>query len=391
MKKSTVHSSFSFDQLGKLKLDKSEPISQRDIANLKAIGFDFDQDYIEGRQAAYIHANRNAAGFDAKNFMSSGFDSELAPSVTTASIGNPVQFYQAWMPGMVNIMKAPRKIDDLLGVQTIGDWADESVVQAVLERSGNAGAYSDGNNENLADWNVNFETRSVFRGEIGVQVGRLEQERAAKIRVSDGDEKRFAAIQALEIQRNDIGFYGYNDGANATYGMFNDPGLAAYGTPVADGGNTEWALISYLGIVNQLIQFFAQLQNQSNGLVDPKSQPTVLAIPVSQDQYLSKTSTNGAQGYSVRQWLRDNYPMCRVVTAPEFDGADGGANVAFLYADTVGNSGSDDQRTWAHMCPARLKTLGVQQLTKGYREDFSNATAGVMLKRPYANTAWSGI
>jgi hypothetical protein len=31
------------------------------------------------------------------------------------------------------------------------------------------------------------------------------------------------------------------------------------------------------------------------------------------------------------------------------------------------------------------------QLTKGYEEDYSNATAGIMCKRPWAVTRWSGI
>ena len=38
----------------------------------------------------------------------------------------------------------------------------------------------------------------------------------------------------------------------------------------------------------------------------------------------------------------------------------------------------------------KFRVLGVQQLAKGYEEDYTNATAGVLLKRPWAVTRWYG-
>jgi hypothetical protein len=40
--------------------------------------------------------------------------------------------------------------------------------------------------------------------------------------------------------------------------------------------------------------------------------------------------------------------------------------------------------------PAKFKVLGVEQKAKGYMEDYSNATAGAMLKRPYAMVRYYG-
>ena len=40
----------------------------------------------------------------------------LQPTVTTASIGTPVQFLQNWLPGFVFVVTAARKIDDIIGL-----------------------------------------------------------------------------------------------------------------------------------------------------------------------------------------------------------------------------------------------------------------------------------
>ena len=41
--------------------------------------------------------------------------------------------------------------------------------------------------------------------------------------------------------------------------------------------------------------------------------------------------------------------------------------------------------------PAKFRVVGVAKDTKGYEEDYSNATAGVMCKRPYAVVRYTGI
>jgi hypothetical protein len=52
---------------------------------------------------------------------------------------------------------------------------------------------------------------------------------------------------------------------------------------------------------------------------------------------------------------------------------------------------TDGGKTWIQAVPTKFMVTGVQQLAKAYEEDFTNATAGAMLKRPYAVTRWSGI
>ena len=115
---------------------------------------------------------------------------------------------------------------------------------------------------------------------------------------------------------------------------------------------------------------------------------TTLAISTEDVDYLTTVSDFGI---SVTDWLKQAYPKCRIISAPELNNANGGADVFYLYAETVMDSGSDDNRTWIQVVPNKFQTLGVDQRAKSYAEAYSNATAGLMLKRPYAVVRRSGI
>jgi hypothetical protein len=309
--------------------------------------------------------------------------------VTQASITTPIQFLQNWLPGFVRVITAARKIDELVGITTTGSWEDEEVVQGVLEPIGNAVPYGDYTNVPLSSWNVNFERRTVVRFEKGIRVGSLEEARAARIRVSTSGEKRSAAALALEIQRNLVGFYGYNSGANRTYGFLNDPNLPAYvSVPAGASTFTTWNRKTFLEINADIRTALAGLQLQSQDTISPEDREITLALPTSKYQYLTVTSDFGV---SVRQWLSQTYPKLRVISAPQLVAANGGADVFYVYAESVDDGASDDSRTWVQVVPAKFQTLGVEKQSKAYIEDYSNATAGVFLKRPYAVYRATGI
>lgn len=316
-------------------------------------------------------------------------DDQQGLSVTAASMTTPVQFLQNWLPGFVHAIFAARKADELMGVTTSGSWEDEEIVQGVLEPVGNAVPYGDYTNVPLASWNTNFVRRTIYRGEKGLKVGYLEEARAARIRVDSYGEKRAAAAQALEIQRNLIGFNGFNSGNNLTYGFLNDPGLPAYVTVAAGASSsTLWSSKTFLEITADIRSAAASLQNQSQDNINPEDTDTTLAVATAVYQYLSVTSDFGI---SVRDWISKTYPRMRVVSAPQLNSANGGANVFYLYAERVEDGGSDGGRVWEHVVPARFQALGVEKQAKGSIEDYVNATAGAMCKRPYAVVRRSGV
>jgi hypothetical protein len=346
---------------------------------LERIGIGFDPNYLR----------RSTDRFAA---MDAAMDANWAAApvqVTTPSIVTPIQFLQNWLPGFVKVITAARKIDEFLGIDTVGNWRDEWIIQGVLEPEGNVAVYEDSTNIPLADWNVNWEQRTIVRMEMGIVVGRLEQARASAAMVNSDAEKRAAAMLQLEIWRNLIGFYGFNGGANNTYGFLNDPSLPAYVTlPNGAAGSSTWSSKTYLEITQDIIAAMNAIQTQSQDNIDPEKVDTTLALPMSVYQQLAKTTDY--PGVSVRKWLKDTYPKCRVVSAPQLDTANGSDNVFYLWADEVEDGGTDDKRSIIQVVPVKFMALGVEQRAKSYIEDFTNATAGVMVKRPYAIYRASG-
>lgn len=344
-----------------------------DYAALSALGIDFD--------ARDMRSMIAAVGLDAN---------VLQPTINTGTISTPAQFLQNWLPGLVRTITRARVIDELIGMTVGGSWEDEEVVQQILEPTGNPQPYGDANNIPLASWNPSYERRTVVRFELGLQVGRLEEARTSRIpNINTAAEKRNSVALALEILRNRVGFYGYISGDGRTFGLLNDPQLPAYVTVANPGSGTSWAVKTFLQINADIRTAAAGLQSQSGGTIDPMRDATVLAIPLNRAQYLSVTSDFGI---SVREWIRQTYPNMRIVVVPEFDLANGGANVFYLYAERIdGDGSSDDGRVFDQIIPAKMRSLGVEQRAKSYVEDYTNATAGVMLKRPYAVYRGSGI
>ena len=326
---------------------------------------------------------------DMSKALGFGQDANLVAPLTTPSVPTPIQFLQYWLPGNVDIITAARKIDILTGLTIAGSFADEEIVQQVVEYTGNAREYGDFTNVPLSNWNTQYERRTVVRFEEGMQVGRLEEMRSSAARQSSAENKRYATMESLEIIRNRIGFSGYNSGLGRTYGFLNETNLPAYvSVPNGAGGSSEWSQKTYLEIVADILTAISQLRNQSRDRIDVERDSIMLALPTSKTDRLSTVSQFGN---SVREWLKDTYPNITVESVPELDNANGGDDVFYLYAMSVGNSGSDDSMTWLHLNPTKMQSMGVDQRAKSYEESYANATAGQMLKRPYAVTRYSGV
>lgn len=349
--------------------------------NLALFGIGLDSRHVQAMFAAY----RDGAPLLAAGAM----DAALVPALTTPSIATPIQFLQQWLPGFVYVTTQARKIDDLIGITIQGRWEDEEIVQGILERTGKTAVYGDLTNVPMSSWNVNFETRTIVRFEEGMSVGMLEERRAASMQVNSAESKRSAAAEALEITRNFVGFFGFNNGVNRTFGFLNDPSLPAYVTvDVGTAGPTTWASKTYLEITKDIRSWYRALRTQSGDRIDPGSEAVTLALSTNVYDFLSITPDFGN---SVFKWLKETYPNTRVISAPELNEANGGANVAYLYAEGVVDESTDDRRTWVQIVSSKFQSLGVQQLGKRYIEDYSNATAGVLLKRPWAVYRASGI
>lgn len=352
---------------------------------LDAIGIGFEPGVLE--EMANIAATR---GHQFKGVAMDAAD--IQNPLTLNSLNVPLQFLQNWLPGMVGMATAVRKADEIMGIDTIGSWEDEQIVQQILELSGSPVPYTDRGVVPLTDWNVNFAQRTVVRMELGMSVGKLEQARAARMRVDSADQKRNSTGLQLEIQRNALAFYGYNGGLNQTYGFLNDPNLLGYTTVATGAVSTSklWSLKTADEIQADLLTAFQTLRTQSQGLIDPGKTPITLTVATDCVDYLNKTSSFMMR--SVREWLMGTYKNLRIVDAIQFNDANGGANVFSVHADTVDDGlSTDDRKTWQQLVPAKMQFLGVAVDAKFYTEDYVNASAGALCKRPYAMARFSGI
>lgn len=313
----------------------------------------------------------------------------MQTTATTASIAAPAQFLQNWLPGFVTVISAARKADEIVGISTVGSWEDDSIVLQELELTGAPTPYNDLNVVPLASWNANYVQRHVVRFEQGIKVAPLEAARSARANVASDAQKRASAALQLEIQRNAVAFYGYNSGSNMTYGLTNDTNLPSWTTVATVGGHTTWVDKTFLEIQGDLLTAFQALRTQSQDTIEPEKTPITMTISTNRMEYLGKTSDFGI---SVIKWLKEFYPNVRVVSCPQFNGVNGGANGFMLHADSVNDGFStDDGRTFVQVVPAKFQMVGAMQTSKGYEEDYVNATAGTMVKRPYAVVRYSGI
>lgn len=347
--------------------------SKTTMRTLDGLGISFDE-------SAFVDAQEIAKRYPA------AYGLDAAPTtITTPSVPNAIQFLQHWLAPMVEIVTWARTIDALLGRDMAGSWYQEEIVQPVLEKTGQARPYSDASDTNLVNWNLNFGTRTIVRQEADAASGILESYRAAEMRVDNMGVKRAAAAQALEITRNAVGFYGYNAGAGRTYGILNDPNLLNY-TTVSTGasGDTTFASKTFDEIVSDFKSAFSKLRSQSGTNVDPNTAKIRIGIASSVYDMLQTMNSLGTQ--TVRQWVEANYKGVEFVAIPEFDGANGGENVAYIIAESVAG-----QNTVAQNVQDLLRMIGAERKAKGFVEVYSNATAGVMVKQPIGIVRLSGI
>lgn len=369
MKETVIHSHISALRMataGPLVLPEDEVADYKALA---AIGIGLDERSVAGMMAA-LDAN------------------VLTPTTLSPTIGVAAQFLQTWLPGLVRVASQARKIDTLVGITTAGAWEDEEVIVSGLEPTGFAIPYGDYTNVPLSSFNLAYNRRGVVRFEQGIRVGRLEEARMGRVNVSAATEKRNSAALALDISRNRIGFYGYNGGLQQVYGFLNDPNLPAYVAVAAGANGTTWASKTFLEITADIRSAISSLQSNSGDIIDPMTTPLVLAVPTAVAQFLTVTSDFGN---SVRAWITDSGYNLRIVTAPELNGANGGANVFYLYPERVEDGSTDGGKVFDQIVPARFQTLGVEQQAKAYIEDYTNATAGVIVKRPWAVVRRTGI
>lgn len=320
--------------------------------------------------------------------MDSAAVPQVSPSTPALS-----QFFQFWETGVVKAFTAPRKAEELMGYHQSGSFETDTVIIRSLEQHAGVAQYGDLADTPLTNYNANFPFRHSVRFQAGLKTTHLESARMATIGFNDQDEKREALRVAFEINENAIMFYGFNSGLNRTYGLFNDPNLEAIQTLPNNAANTSalWANKTWDEKYNDVIVSVNRLITNTKQAFDPYTEAFTWAISTYINTHLMDRNS---LGLTLKQALTENYPQMRIVPIPQMDGANGGADVWYMYKDEKVNVdvSTDDGATIIPMTQTRMFLISsLPNEGGGVNEKYAHSCAGVFVKRPLLLVRFSGF
>ena len=347
------------------------------------------------------HIKANIGTMDAESLGHLGYgvmatqDAQIAP-LSTYNTPGLNQFIQYWLPGNVNAITAPRRAEELMGFVQAGSFEDETVVARFNEFFAFTQLYGDVADVQRAGYNTEFINRQIVRFQGGLQSDHLEQARMAKVGISDIDNKRAALERSFKITENFVSFNGWSN--TRCFGLFNDPNLPSYLTVPATGTGTSplWANKTTLQQLADILTSVSTLYAQTKTAFDPYTEEFTWAVSPNVMMALSNivSVSGGTSVYTLRNWVESQYKKIRIVAIPEFQGANGGADVWYMYKEntvTVDDS-TDDGKTVVNLVQSRMFQLSaLPTKSGGVQENYGSAQAGVFFKRPILVVRYSGM
>lgn len=191
-----------------------------------------------------------------------------AALITTPNTTVPAEFLAYIDPMVIEIMTAPRRAREIFGEEKKGDWTTPYAKWRVDEITGSTQPYSDYADGTTSGVNSQWQTRPQYVFQTSITYGDLEVAMSSAARVNLAASKQRAAARVIDIDQNK--FYLLGVAGREIYGILNDPNLPASITAAAtgSGGSTKWADKTTTQIYNDILALFAQLTEQSSGLID---------------------------------------------------------------------------------------------------------------------------
>lgn len=328
-----------------------------------------------------IHFMGVNAGFQKPNVAHNfGIAQDAQPElITTSNAGIPAYLSTYIDPKIIEVLVAPMKAAEIAGEEVKkGDWVTDTAAFPMIENTGETSAYGDYNNNGSVGANFDFPQRQSFHYQTITQWGEKELAKANLARIDYANRLNIASILVLNKYQNKTYFFGVKGLQN--YGLLNDPHLPAPIAPTSQNGMTTWAQKDGAGVYADIPALFAQLQAQSNGLVDLNTPMTLAMSPGSEVMF---TKTN-QYNVNVSDQLRKNFPNLKVKTAPEY--ATSAGNLVQLIVDEM-----EGQRTVEVAFTEKLRAHPIVTELSSFKQKKSQGTWGAIIYRPFLVAQMLGV
>lgn len=303
-----------------------------------------------------------------------------AALITTPNTTVPVELLAYIDPQVVEIMTAPRRAREIFPEEKKGDWTTPYSKWRMDEVTGSSQPYSDYANGTTSGVNSNWATRQQYVFQTSITYGDLEVAMSSVAKIDLASAKQRSAATVLDIDANKFALQGV--AGRAIYGILNDPNLPASiaAAAVGTGNSTYWADKSTVQIYNDILALFAQLANQSEGLITQDSPLKLCVSPGMSVKLGAATDFN----VSVLDMIRKYFTNLTIVVVPELKTS--GGDKAIMLADSVNGT-----PTGFIGFGVKLQAGRIIPDMSSFRQKYVSSTYGGVVLQPFALATMTGL
>lgn len=304
-----------------------------------------------------------------------------AALITTPNTTVPAELLAYIDPMVIEILTAPRRAREIFGEEKKGDWTTPYMKWRVDEMTGKTEPYSDYANGTTSGVNSEWQTRVQYVFQTSITYGDFEVDMSSTAKVNLAASKQRAAANVIDIDQNR--FYLLGVAGKEIYGILNDPNLPAAipAGATGTGSSTKWADKTTVQIYNDVLALFAQLSEQSSGLIDKDTPLKLCLSPELSVRLGAATDFN----VSVLDMLKRYFSRIDIVTVPELHSMTAGETM-FLIAPEV-----NGQRSGTLAFGEKMRAGRVVPDLSSFRQKFVGTTYGGIVLMPFAFAQMTGM
>lgn len=304
-----------------------------------------------------------------------------AALITTPNTTVPAEFLAYIDPMVIEILTAPRRAREIFSEEKKGDWTTPYAKWRMDEITGSTQPYSDYANGTTSGVNSEWQTRPQYVFQTSITYGDLEVAMSSAVKVNLAASKQRAAARVIDIDQNR--FYLLGVAGREIYGILNDPNLPASipAGATGTGGSTKWADKTTTQIYNDILALFAQLTEQTQGLIDRDTPLKLCLSPEMSVRLGAATDFN----VSVLDMLKKYFSRLDIVVLPELHSATAGETVLLVAPEVAG------QKTGLLAFGEKIRAGRIVPDMSSFRQKFIGSTYGGIVLQPYAFASMTGM